>query len=389
VVALVPLEACVAEPSFDRVALFVGDTHAEVIAGAAPLVKRKAGVAEVRHHRVALSLDDARAENPFVEVDGRIGSSVSKAAWSSRGMLATMKRAALIVNPFASGVTEERLAVVERELRADVELTVTLTERPEHATELARRVEDADRVYVFGGDGLLNEVLNGLPQGAVVGIVPGGRTNVVGRALGVPLDPAAAARALLSARPRRISLGRADGRRFTFAAGLGFAAELVRRVDRLGRRNDGRRPGDLVFTWEAAKLLAAQRGRYEPALEIEGFGRAAFALVANGYPYSYVGSRPLRVTPEARFELGLDLVAPQRLAPGAIPRFVSYAFRGGGERAEDVFYGHDLDRIEVHCDRPLPLQLDGEDLGDVNSVVFVAERDAVSILAPDVGTLTE
>jgi len=297
-------------------------------------------------------------------------------------------RAALIVNPFASGVNEERLAAVERELRRKVELTVTLTQRPKHATELTRGLEGVDSILVFGGDGLLNEVLNGLGEDAVVGVLPGGRTNVVARALGVPLDLAAAARALTAATPRRISLGRANGRRFAFAAGVGFDAELVRRVDRHGRRSDGRRPGDVAFVWEAAKLLTGWRGRREPVLEIEGFGRAAFVLVANGYPYSYAGRRPVRVAPEARFELGLDLVAPQRLAPGAIPRFASYAFRGGTERAEDVLYGHDLDRIEVRCDRPLPLQVDGEDLGDVESVVFEAERDAVSILAPDAGTLT-
>jgi len=302
-------------------------------------------------------------------------------------MLATMNRATLIVNPFASGVTEERLASVERELRLSFELTVILTERPEHATELARGLERSGAVYVFGGDGLLNEVLNGLDEAAVVGVLPGGRTNVVARALGVPLDPAAAVSALAAAPRLRISLGRANGRRFAFAAGIGFDAELVRRIDRLGRRGDGRRPGDLAFTWEAAKLLAGRRGRYEAALEIEGFGRAAFALVANGHPYSYAGSRPLLIAPEARFELGLDLVAPKRLSPRAIPRFAGYAFRGGGERAEDVIYGHDLDRIEVRCDRPLPLQVDGEDLGDADSVVFEAERNAVSILAPDAGTL--
>ncbi|TML08982.1 MAG: hypothetical protein E6G38_06970 [Actinobacteria bacterium] len=303
-------------------------------------------------------------------------------------MLATMNVATLIVNPFASRVTEERLAAVERELRPGIELTVALTERPQHATELVRGLDGADRIYVFGGDGLLNEVLNGLGEGAVVGVLPGGRTNVVARALGVPLDPAAAARMLVSAPPRRISLGRANGRRFAFAAGVGFDAELVRRVDRRGRRSDGRRPGDVAFAWEAAKLLMGWRARREPALEIEGFGRAAFALVANGYPYSYAGRRPVRVASEARFELGLDLVAPQRVGPRAIPRFVGYAFRGGADRAEDVLYGHDLDRIDVRCDRPLPLQVDGEDLGDVDSVVFEAERDAVSILAPDAGTLT-
>jgi diacylglycerol kinase family enzyme len=81
-------------------------------------------------------------------------------------------------------------------------------------------------------------------------------------------------------------------------------------------------------------------------------------------------------------------VAPQRLALHAIPRFAGYAFRGGADRAEDVLYGHDLDRIDVRCDRPLPLQADGEDLGDVETAVFEAERDAVSVLAPDAGTLT-
>jgi diacylglycerol kinase family enzyme len=96
----------------------------------------------------------------------------------------------------------------------------------------------------------------------------------------------------------------------------------------------------------------------------------------------------LRIAPEARFELGLDLVAPKRLAPSAIPRFARYAFRGGGETAEDVLYGHDLDRIEVRCDVALPLQVDGEDLGDADSVVFEAERDAVSVLVPDAARLT-
>jgi diacylglycerol kinase family enzyme len=303
-------------------------------------------------------------------------------------MLAAMDSAALIVNPFASGVTEERLAAVERELRPTFELAVTMTERPKHAIEVARALDTADRVYVFGGDGLLNEVLNGVGDNVVVGVLPGGRTNVVARAFGIPLDPAAAARALVSGAPRRISLGRVNGRRFAFAAGVGFDAELVRRVDRHGRSSDGRRPGDLVFAWETTKLLTGWRGRRESLLEIEGFGRAAFVLVANGYPYSYAGRRPVKVAPEARFELGLDLVAPQRLAPQAIPRFVGYAFRGGAERADDVFYGHDLDRIDVRSERPLPLQVDGEDLGDVDAALFEAERDAVSILAPHTGTLT-
>src|SRR5919198_5859903 len=130
-------------------------------------------------------------------------------------MLGTMKSAALIVNPFASAVTEERLAAVEREL-ASVRPDVLLTERSGHATELSRRVLDVEAVLVFGGDGLLNEVLNGLDGSIPVGVIPGGRTNVVVRALGLPNEPVEAARRLLGAVPRRISLGRANGRRFAF-----------------------------------------------------------------------------------------------------------------------------------------------------------------------------
>ena len=298
-------------------------------------------------------------------------------------MLATMKTAALIVNPFASGVTEERYAAIEAELRKSFELTAAMTERPKHATELAGGLPGADVVFVYGGDGLLNEVLNGVGPDVVVGVLPGGRTNVVARVLGMPLDPIEAARAMTSATPLRVSLGRANGRRFAFAAGVGFDAELVRRVDELGRRSDGRRPGDLAFTWEAIKMLGGRGGRYEPAVEIEGHGRVAFVLIANTDPYSYAAGRPLHIAPEARFELGLDLVAPKQVRAATIPRLLRFILRGDGQQhADDVVYAHDLDRIELRCDEPLPLQVDGEDLGDVDAVVFEAERDAVSILAP-------
>ena len=292
-----------------------------------------------------------------------------------------MKRAALIVNPFASAVSEERLAAVEAELRRHLELTVALTERPGHATSLAGAVADVDAVLVFGGDGLLNEVLNGVDGRLPVGVLPGGRTNVVARALGFPDDPVQAARALVAARPLPITLGRVNRRRFAFSAGIGFDAELVRRVDRLGRRADGRRPGDAAFVWQAMKLLSAHRGRFEPILEIEALGRAAFAFVANSDPYTYAAGRPLHVAPEARFELGLDVVAPCSVRAWTIPRLLRYAVSGRGQQhARDILYAHDLERFEIRCDRPLPLQADGEDLGDVERAEFVAERRAVSLL---------
>ena len=104
-------------------------------------------------------------------------------------------------------------------------------------------------------------------------------------------------------------------------------------------------------------------------------------LVANTDPYTYAGLVPLHVAPQARFELGLDLVAPRRVSPVSLPRLLGYVLLGRGQtRAGDVVYAHDLDRIEIRCDRPLPLQADGEDLGDVTEALFEAERNAVQVL---------
>jgi diacylglycerol kinase family enzyme len=291
---------------------------------------------------------------------------------------------ALIVNPFASAVSEERVRSVEEELSRAGTVRTVLTERAGHAVELAAAAEE-EAVVVYSGDGGFNEVLNGVLEGVVLGFLPGGGTNVLPRALGLPRDAVAAARrvaeALQTGRTRTISLGRVNGRRFGFAAGVGLDAELVRRVDALGRRADGKRPGDLAYLASAMQLVLDRRSRFEPSLEVRGLGRAAFALVANTDPYSFVGSLPLHVAPEARFELGLDVVAPQRVTASTLPRLLRYAFTGRGQReAEGVVYAHDLDRLEIACDRPLPLQADGEDLGDIELAVFEAERSAARVL---------
>jgi diacylglycerol kinase family enzyme len=289
-------------------------------------------------------------------------------------------RSVLIVNPFASRVDEASIAAVGRALgRPDI----VRTEAPRHATELAREASrTADRIYVFSGDGGFNEVLNGLDRDVPVGFVPGGGTSVLPRALGLPRDAIRAAERVAGGRMRRIALGRVNGRRFGFSAGVGLDAELIRRVDALGRATGGRRAGDVAFVWTAVRTLAERRGRFDPVLDVVGRGRGAFALVANCDPYTYVGSLALHVAPLARFELGLDVVAPRVVRARSLPRLLVYSLRGRGqERARDILYAHDLDCAEVRCDHPLPLQADGEDLGDVTNAVFEAERDAVSVLS--------
>jgi len=297
-----------------------------------------------------------------------------------------MRRIVLIANPFATNVTERGLRAIEATLAQAGSVETRLTERRGHATELAQEAAGADALVVFGGDGVVNEALNGLPGGVRFGALPGGGTSVFARALGFDRDAAVAARQLAESiehgASRRISLGRVAGRRFAFSAGIGLDAATVRRVDALGRRRDGRRPGDLAFTYELVRLLAGNRFRLEPELEIAGLGRAAAVLVSNADPYTYAGPVPIHFAPGARFELGLDVIAPVRISPRSLPRLLQYVVRGRGvEHAPDVLYAHDLDRIEVMCDRPLPLQVDGEDLGDVERAVFEAERDAVDILS--------
>jgi len=286
----------------------------------------------------------------------------------------------LVVNPFATGVTEERLAAVRDALPSAT--VVRVTTRRGQATEIAREVSSTvDAVYVYGGDGTFNEVLNGIDGETPLGLVPGGGTSVLPRALGLPRDPVEAAHRVGAGVERRISLGRVNGHRFGFGAGVGLDAEIVRAVDAIGRKPDGRRPGDLTFGWTGFRTLARYRFRLEPALEIKGHGRAALALVANCSSYSYAGRFPLQASPTATFEGGLDLVAPTRLGVVSLPRLVTYAFRGGDRtQARDMLYVHDADRLEVACDEPLPLQADGEDLGDVTEATFEAERDAVSVL---------
>ena len=285
----------------------------------------------------------------------------------------------LIVNPMASAVTPARIRGVANALG---EVQVVETERPGHATELAR--EAAGRVealYVFSGDGGFNEVLNGIDATTPLGLIPGGGASVLARALGAPRDPVVAATRLVGARRRRISLGRVNGRRFGFSAGVGLDAELVRRVDRFGRTRDRGRAGNVKFAWTALRVLAEHRLTLEPVLEVRGHGRAAFALAANCDPYTYAGRIPLHVAPLASFDDGLDVVGARRLTPGRFPRFLYYVVRGRGQvEAADVLYAHDVDRVEVVCDRPLPLQADGEDLGDADEVLLESERSAVTVL---------
>jgi diacylglycerol kinase family enzyme len=299
-------------------------------------------------------------------------------------MLVTM-RIAFIVNRKATRVTGAGVDGVEAALSRVASVTTFETRAARDAIALAREACDtADAIVVYSGDGGYNEVLNGLERDIPVGFVPGGGTSVLPRALGLPRDPVAAAtqiaQALIEKRVRRISLGSVNGYRFAFEAGIGLDAEVVRRVDRLGRDETGRRPGDYAFIRSLVAVIRERRRDLNPVLEIRDLGRAAFVVVCNGDPSTFAGPVPLRFAPAARFELGLDLTAPVHLRRRSIVRLAMTMLTGHLPRATDALYGHNLDRIEVVCDEPQPLHADGEDLGDVTSAVFECQRSAVSVL---------
>jgi diacylglycerol kinase (ATP) len=128
-----------------------------------------------------------------------------------------------------------RAFIREHALDADV----VLTERPRHATELARRAvaEGCGLVVAIGGDGTLNEVAAGLVgTDAVFGLVPCGSGNGLGRHLGIPVPGKGAFRTLLEGRVRVIDTGEVNGIPFFNVMGLGFDAEIADRFNHLTRR---------------------------------------------------------------------------------------------------------------------------------------------------------
>ena len=291
----------------------------------------------------------------------------------------------LIVNPFASGVSEARVEAVERELQRVADVRRRVTERPSHGAELAAEVLPEQALVVFSGDGGFNEVLNGVSRGVPVGFLPGGGTSVLSRALGLPRDPVAAARqvaeALETGRERRISLGRVNGRRFGFSAGIGLDAELVRRVDALGRRDDGKRPGDFAYLLAAARLAGAGEDASSPRSRCRAWGERPSRSWRTPTRTPTQAACPCTWRPRHGSSSGST--SSHRRGSGPPTSLDSWATRSAarGWRARATSSTATISTgSRSQCDRPLPLQADGEDLGDVEEAVFEAERDAIAVL---------
>jgi diacylglycerol kinase family enzyme len=309
--------------------------------------------------------------------------------------------AVLIENPLAGKNTPGSIVVAERALEATFELERVTTTARGHAAALAREAVDAGAktVVAYGGDGTVNEVINGLLSGGessdvTLAVLPGGTTNVLARSLGFHNDLVEATAQLLSiverGEPQLLTVGRvvADGvsgrvqRDFAFAAGLVLDAEVVRRVE--GERR-GPRWNDAVFMYHGFRSFGALRRDGMPHLHIdtpEGVQDAFWACIATVHPFTFFRKRPLRVVPDAAKTRGLDLVAAKQARFWRTLRWLQQSLTSGRHvRHPDCLHVTDAAEITMRADVPVPLQTDGELVGDVTSVVARPLLDALNVWA--------
>ncbi len=302
-----------------------------------------------------------------------------------------MQRALLVVNPWTRSATRRILSTISAVLGAELKLDVETTARRDHAGELAAAAVDDgyDVVVVLGGDGTLNEVVQSLAFTPVrLGILPGGSTNVFARLLGLGRDPIAATEALLrrlrSGQERTVNLGRANHRLFTFCAGWGYDAEVVRMVDGRPRMKRAMRQATFLYCGLLAKLAGRADVR---AVALDTPGEPVTAdlgnvVCCNADPYTYLGRLPGRVCPDADLDAGLDVTALTTARLGPLIRVTATALTSDRvPQLPEVRNWHDRSRYTLTSPTPLPFQVDGEFGGHVTELTLRSVPQALRVVA--------
>jgi diacylglycerol kinase family enzyme len=310
------------------------------------------------------------------------------------------KRMLIIVNPYATTVSDRLKNLVVYALQGRYEVEAESTTAKDHATEIGRAAAEGayDMVVAFGGDGTLNEVANGVAgTGIPVSVLPGGSTNVICRTLGIPNDVVDATEHLLALaddfHPRKVDLGTANGRRFLFACGAGLDATAAKHVDAHPKLKA--RGGRWFY------VSTAVGGFYRQYLvnpvtmraETEGrFSEGITAIVQNSDPFTYFGSQPVHICEGADIANGtLSLAMLRRAAQRDVPTIIARALGGrmrmSDHRQIDHFEGLTEARIEATASggdgsiRPFPVQVDGDYIGDHTEVDVGIEPGALTVVA--------
>jgi diacylglycerol kinase family enzyme len=301
-----------------------------------------------------------------------------------------------VVNPHATATTAAGRDVLAHALASDVKLDVLETSHRGHAADAAAQAaaDGVDLVVAHGGDGTVNEVVNGLMRDCpgrlterpMLGVVPGGSANVFAGALGLPRDPMEATHRLLQAietgRSRRIGLGRVDDDRwFTFNAGIGWDAEVVAAVD-----NRRRKQASPVLYMRTALGHYVRQAARAPELTVQVPGEAPLdgvrlAMVCNTDPWTYLGDRPLSLVPGCSFDDGFGLFALRSLGTATVLRHVGQILRGAAEpKGKHLVLREDVSHIRVTSPRPVRVQVDGDVLGERKSVNFTSVPAALRVV---------
>jgi diacylglycerol kinase family enzyme len=310
-------------------------------------------------------------------------------------------RALLVANPNATAMSARMRDVIVRALGSELKIDLADTEHRGHAADLAEqaRADQFDVVVAVGGDGTVNEVVTGLlragagPETPRLAVVPGGNANVFARALGLPSEPIEATAAIIErlrgGRSRRIGLGTlAAGdlqRWFTFCAGFGLDAEIVREVEDL--RRAGAKATPSLFM-RAGLRQFARTDRRHPSMTLghdampDPLEKVFMTIVTNTTPWTYFGDRPLQPTPDASFDTGLDVFALTRLKTLSTANNLRRLIMAGPTpKGRGTASFHDLSWLTLSTTRPVPVEVDGEYLGEYNDILLTSVPDAITVVA--------
>jgi diacylglycerol kinase family enzyme len=315
-------------------------------------------------------------------------------------------RAVLIVNPNATSTTPAGRDLLAHALESRVTLQVAHTDHRGHAIEIAQEAArtGVDVVIVHGGDGTVNEVVNGIRAGGdaggpgpAVGVVPGGSANVFARALGISPDPLQATNQLVdllgehrrTGAWRRIGLMDCGERWAVFTAGMGVDGDVVAAVE--AQREKGRKVTAARYIRVAVREVLAS-ARREPSLTLhlpdrEPVPGVHFAFVSNASPWTYANTRPVWTNPNTTFETGIGVFATTSMNVwanlGLVRRMLSQKAR---ITARHLIRDDDLPWLEITSDAPVACQIDGDYVGTRESLRFTAVPDALAVVAPTVDT---
>jgi diacylglycerol kinase family enzyme len=307
---------------------------------------------------------------------------------------APTKRMLIIVNPYATTVSDRLKNLVVYALRGSYDVDAVDTEARDHATELCRQAasEGYDVVVAFGGDGTVNEAANGLAgSDTPLSCLPGGRTNVYCRILGIPTDVVDATEHLLMLaddwRPRRVDVGYVNDRKFLFSAGAGLDASVVERVDAHPRLKA--RVGEWYYAWTGVNTFNRRYLINPVRMEARIGGKrieGVTTIVQNASPYTYFGNRPVHMGEGAELDssdlAGIVLRSARPIhVPTIIWRALSRRARVVRHRQVEPFSGVTHLELRSLDDRPIPLQVDGDYIGEVHEALFGVTPRGIAVVA--------